>query len=406
MAPTYQKRVREENLKKVLRFIHRVGRTSRLTIAREFHLSPATVTSLVAELKRRGLVCENGFGESIGGRKPAILEFNTEWAWVVAAKIGAKRVRVGLANLKGELKSKIIEPIASLRFEDVVGQIIRMVHSLFESTPHPQILGMGVCCPGVIDREKGEVIKAVNLGWQNVPLQKLLAEHFQWPVFVEDGADAGALGEKWFGNGRDVKNLIYVVLGNGIGAGVILNGELYTGHQYVAGEFGHASIDFSGPLCPCGNRGCLELYASAPAIVRRVKEAIERGERTIIPSLVEARGELSGEIITEAAHLGDALALRVFRETGELLGQAIGNLVSVFDPEMVIIGGGLSLAHPVFFETIAETVKHQSLFLHRKPVAVQRAFFGGDSELVGAAALTVERIFGARVPTAEKEGEQ
>ncbi len=396
----YQRHVREENLKRVLRFIHRMGSTSRPTIAREFHLSPATVTSLVSELKRRGLVRENGFSESTGGRRPAILEFNTEWAWVIATKIGAKRVRVGLANLKGELKSKTIEPLASTSAEDVVQQIVRMVQKLLEATPHPRILGMGVCCPGVIDRETGEVVKAVNLGWHGVPLRELLAKYFSWPVFVEDGADAGALGEKWFGSGKEVRNLIYVVLGNGIGAGVILNGELYTGHQHVAGEFGHASIDFSGPPCPCGNRGCLELYASARAIVRRVQEALDRGEKTILRDLVKKRGELSGELVSEAAYLGDELALRVFRETGELLGKAIGNLVNIFDPEMVIIGGGLSLAHPVLFETIAETTKRQSLFLHRRPVEVRQAFFGGDSELVGAAALTVERIFGERVPAA------
>ncbi|MCS7241188.1 ROK family protein [Candidatus Caldatribacterium sp.] len=400
MTPVYQRRVREENLKKVLRLIHRVGSTSRPAIAREFRLSPATVTSLVAELKRRGLVRENGFGESTGGRKPAILEFNTEWAWVVAAKIGVKRVRVGLANLKGELKSKTVEPLVSSHFQDVIAQILRMVQALLVATPHPRILGMGVCCPGVIDRETGEVVKAVNLGWYNVPLQKLLSEHFEWPVFVEDGADAGALGEKWFGNGKDVKNLIYVVVGNGIGSGVIVNGELYTGHQHAAGEFGHTSIDFSGPPCPCGNRGCLELYASALAIVRKAQEAIAKGEPTIIRDLAEEEGELSGELISEAAFLGDAVALRIFQETGELLGKAIGNLVNIFDPEMVILGGGLSLAHPIFFETIATTVKHYSLFLHREPVEVRRAFFGGDSELVGAAALTVERVFGERVPGA------
>lgn len=394
MTLVYQRRVREENLKKVLRFIHRLGSTSRPVIAREFHLSPATVTSLVAELQGQGLVRENGFGASAGGRKPVLLEFNAEWAWVVAAKIGVKRVRVGLANLKGELKSKVIEPLASPHFQDVVAQILRMVKTLLEATPHPRILGMGVCCPGVIDQKTGEVQKAVNLGWYDVPLQRLLSEHFDWPVFVEDGADAGALGEKWFGNGRDVKNLIYVVLGNGIGSGIILNGELYTGHQHAAGEFGHTSIDFSGPPCPCGNRGCLELYASAPAIVRKAKEAIERGEQTLIRDLAEKRGTLSGELISEAAYLGDTVALRIFRETGELLGRAIGNLVNIFDPEMVIIGGGLSLAHPVFFETIAQTVTHQSLFLRRKPVEVRKAFFGGDSELVGAAALTVERVFG------------
>ncbi|MCX7730351.1 MAG: ROK family protein, partial [Candidatus Caldatribacterium sp.] len=275
-----------------------------------------------------------------------------------------------------------------------------MVQALLVATPHPRILGMGVCCPGVIDRETGEVVKAVNLGWYNVPLQKLLSEHFEWPVFVEDGADAGALGEKWFGNGKDVKNLIYVVVGNGIGSGVIVNGELYTGHQHAAGEFGHTSIDFSGPPCPCGNRGCLELYASALAIVRKAQEAIAKGEPTIIRDLAEEEGELSGELISEAAFLGDAVALRIFQETGELLGKAIGNLVNIFDPEMVILGGGLSLAHPIFFETIATTVKHYSLFLHREPVEVRRAFFGGDSELVGAAALTVERVFGERVPGA------
>jgi len=398
MTTLYQKRVREDNLRKVLRFIHRMGSTSRPAIAQELRLSPATVASLVAELEECGLVQEDGLGKSRGGRKPAILRFNAEWAWVVAAKIGVTRVRVGLANLKGELKGKRVEPLASRDPKDVVRQITHMVSVLLEELPHPRILGMGVCCPGVIDRETGEVLKAVNLGWENVPLKSLLAEHSPWPVFVEDGADAGALGEKWFGSGQDVENLIYVVVGNGIGSGIILHGELYTGQQHVAGEFGHTSIDFSGPLCPCGNRGCLELYVSARALVRRVEKALQQGEKTLICNFLEEGKDLTAELVSEAAYLGDPFALQLLEEAGTLLGRAIGNLVNLFDPELVVIGGGLSLAHPVFFESLKRTVEIQSLFLHRRPVAVRRAFFGGDSELVGAAALTVERVFGERVP--------
>ncbi|MGQ9746725.1 MAG: ROK family transcriptional regulator [Candidatus Caldatribacteriaceae bacterium] len=394
MPGNYQRRVHEDNLKRVFRFIHRHGTTSRPIIARELNLSPATVTNLINELRRMGVVKEEGFGESLGGRKPIIIDFDEDWGWVLVVRIGARRIHVGLANLNGELKVKKVDHLVSHDPDTVVTQIVMLTSSLLsEHVPH-RVIGMGVCCPGIIDPKRGEVIKAVNLQWESVPLQKMLSALFPWPVFVENSLDTGALGEKWFGVGRDVEDLLYINVGNGVGAGIISHGELVEGYQHAAGEFGHTSIDFSGPLCPCGNRGCVEMFASARAVVKKARSYIERGGKTYIRELLgENLESLTCEIIDEAARAGDLFALQLWQETGEILGRAIANLVNLLDPEVVVIGGGLSLAHPVFLDTLASVIWETTASLHRRRVEVRRAFFGRDSGLVGAAALTVERIF-------------
>jgi len=390
----YQWKIRRENLKRIIRFIHRKGVTSRTAISQELNLSPSAVTNLIASLIETGLVQENGFGQSLGGRRPTLLKFNKEWGWVIAVKIGVQRIHAGLANLNGELKAKKVFPLHSHDPEEVIHQTTELVASLLAEHPHRNnIIGVGVCCPGIINAESGEVVKAVNLGWEGVPLKDMLSAHFPWPVFVENVTDAGALGEKWFGSGKDADNLLYVNVGNGIGVGIISHGELYTGYQHAAGEFGHMSIDFSGPPCPCGNRGCLELYASAAAIIRKANERIKSGEATILHELaIKQERKITCELLSEAAYLGDSLALCIWQETGEILGQAIANLVNLFDPEVVVIGGGLSLAHPTFFETIAQVIRRTTSFLHPKEIEIRKAFFGKDSGLIGAAALTVEKI--------------
>jgi len=394
VAGVYQRRVRQENLKRVIRFIHRHGATNRLAIANALNLGLSTVTNLVAELEKEGLIREEGRGESLGGRKPAILNFDKEWGWVVAVKIGARRVHVGLANLDGELKAKKVEFLQSQDPPVVVHQICRLVSSILGEYPSQRIIGMGVCCPGIIDPRKGEVLKAVNLHWENVPLREMLAAHFPWPVFVENSLDTGALGEKWFGGARDVKDLLYINVGNGVGAGIIAHGELLEGYQHAAGEFGHTSVDLSGPPCPCGNRGCVELYVSAPALVKKAQLYMAQGGQTLIRELLNGgTQELTCEVIDQAARLGDGFALRLWEEAGQVLGRAIANLVNLLDPEIVVIGGGLSLAHPIFLQSVTATIWEITASLHRRKVEVRRAFFGRDSGLVGAAALTVERIF-------------
>ncbi|MGC8777144.1 MAG: ROK family transcriptional regulator [Candidatus Caldatribacteriaceae bacterium] len=394
MAGVYQKKVHEENLKRVIRFIHRHGTTNRIAIAQGLNLSLSAVTNLVTELRDNGLVYEEGFGQSVGGRRPVLLNFNKEWGWVIAVRIGARRVHVGLANLNGELKAKKVELLRSHDPQEVVHQVCDLTSALLNERTPRRIIGMGVCCPGIIDPQSGYVMKAVNLEWEDVPLRAMLTTRFPWPVFVDNSLDTGALGEKWFGVGKDAQDLLYVNVGNGVGVGIISHGELLEGYQHAAGEFGHTSIDLAGPPCPCGNRGCVELYVSAKAVIKKAQDYMEQGGKTYIGKLLEpSSGELTCEVIDQAAYLGDAFALRLWRETGAILGRAIANLVNLLDPEIVVIGGGLSLAHPVFLESVAAVIWETTTSLHRRKVEVRRAFFGRDSGLVGAAALTVERIF-------------
>src|SRR5574338_1710671 len=359
--------VREVNLSLILRSIHNEAPLSRAQLAAMTGLNKSTVSSLVEELLNLRLIHETGINSAGAGRPATLLEINPQAGYVVGVELGVDFVSVPLTNYLGEVLWRQFaeaDPAASL--ENTLEQILRLVDAGLEAARlnHWSLLGLGVAIPGTVDLDHGILIFSPNLHWHNIPLRKIFSERSGLKVFVENDANAAAIAEHRFGVARQSKDFIFVFAGVGIGGGLFLNGSLYRGRNGYAGELGHSPImaePYQSP-CHCGNRGCWETYANQYSIIQRVQSRLETKRSSVIPGLMEEEhAPLSIPLIKKAADLGDAEAIESFSEAGAAMGQGFASLINIFNPEMIILGGPLSLAGDYLLPFIQRTVVQHSL---------------------------------------------
>lgn len=232
---------------------------------------------------------------------------------------------------------------------------------LRRAVPHADLIGAGCGCPGPLDTRSGVVLLTPNLGWVNMPIRQRLTEGLGLRTAIDNDANCAVLGEWWQGAARGTRIAIGLTIGTGIGGGIIIDSRLYHGASDIAGEVGHMTIDANGRRCKCGNYGCVEAYASGPNIALRAVEALESGSASSLASYVG--GDLhrvTAQIVYQAAHAGDALALEVVKETAKFLGAAVGNLINIFNPEAVVIMGGVTLAGESLFEPLRREVSRRA----------------------------------------------
>jgi glucokinase-like ROK family protein len=381
-----QAAIKQTHRSAILRLIKDEGTISRTEISQRLHLSRTTATVIANELLEEGIVMHARKGTSHGGRRPALLSFNADFGHILAVEIGANNMALAVTNLGAGIKARTELRVNQHTPEAVVSDIIANSKELLREaglTPE-MLLGVGVNVPGLVDSEGGIVEKAVNLGWESVPLRELLQPHFGVPVAVIDKGDGGALGEKLFGVGQGCSDFIFITIGTGIGAGVMYRDVLFTGARNAAGEFGHISVDPSGRRCLCGNVGCLEHYCSAQAIVRMVQENCPPG------SILAGREDLTAYDVYLAALENDAFAAQVFDQVGTVLGKACVTLIHLFNPRKLVFGGGVSQAGDLLLAPIRKAVKEFAMASSRYDVEVVQAGLGPDSGLVGAAALVID----------------
>lgn len=284
--------------------------------------------------------------------------------------IGGTNIRLGIVDDKGKILCRKRFPTLKEQGKDkVIARLLKAIADVNKNSKYP-IRGIGIGCPGPLDSRKGIVLSPPNLpGWNKVPLKNIVQKRFKLPVILENDANCFALGEKWRGAAKGCKDIVCLTLGTGIGGAIILNGVLYTGKDGFGGELGHMSINFDGPKCGCGKRGCLEAYASATALVKRYK-----GKR-----------DVTSKEIYESALQGDGRAKKVLKETAFYLGVAISNFVNAFNPEIVVLGGGLAKAGDLIFPEIRRIVRKISLgpLLHNLKIAPAK--LGEDAGIIGAA---------------------
>lgn len=389
--------MKEINQSIVLNIIRNYGPISRAAIAKKTKLSSTTVSTLVDDLIKQEYLEEIGEGESSGGRRPILLKFNPASHFVIGVELEGRNISVAVTDLKINIINKSTEEIKNTDESSVVDEIINLVRQTIEKSKvkFEKIAGMGVGATGLIDTERGIIRQAVNLDWKNVPLKDLIENKFdQLPIYIDNIANVSALGEKWTGAGKEAKNLIYIRIGTGIGAGIVLNGTIYEGSNGNAGEIGHMTIEPNGPRCKCGNRGCLEVLASGSAIAKRAITEILGGRDTLIEKLTNGSvEEITAKIVAEAAEKGDKLALEIWEEIGEYLGIAIANLINMYNPEIIIIGGGVAQAGKLLFEPIKRTVKKRALPGPFKLAKIVSSQLGENVSTIGAASLALEKIF-------------
>lgn len=394
--------IRAINKQRVLRLIRSAGAISRADLAEQTGLTRPTVSAVVAELLEEGWVEELGTGESSGGRPPILLRFNPQARWVIGAELGAGHVRAILADLTGTVVRRVKYRVESNDPEQEIGRVETAVRELLADLPATRlpvpVAGVGLGITGLVDKQHGLWRYSPHFQVSDMPVVKLLEVRLGLPIWVENDARAMAWGERSFGAARGVDNLTFIRVGVGIGAGIIIGGELYGGAYEGAGEIGHMVVMQNGPHCRCGSDGCLETLASAVAIAKRARERITAGEPSLIAELVG--GDLDRILATsviEAADRGDNLALEVLAEAGRYLGLGIGSMINLLNPAMVVVGGGTSRAGEKLIRPIREAALSRALPAVREKVRIVQSALGEDSAPLGGAALVIEELF--RSPT-------
>ncbi len=308
---------------------------------------------------------------------------------IVGVDVGGSKINSILADAKGNIKAKDLRDTRAKRGPDAV--IERIIESIRQVASGNTVEGIGVGAAGACDTVNGIITSSPNLPqWVNIPLRDVIQRQFDCPVYLQNDATLAALGEHRFGGGKGVDHMIYVGVGTGIGGGIIIGGQLYSGASGSAGEFGHMTIDVNGPSCPCGNTGCWETLASGTALAREAVERIQEGQKTNILKFAEGKMErVSARKVHLAAQKGDRLANELIAQTGYYLGVGLVNLVNIFNPQLILIGGGLSRMGKLLTGPAANVVKEHAFELPAAAVSIEIAQLGVDAEALGAVALVL-----------------
>jgi len=309
---------------------------------------------------------------------------------VLAIDLGGTKIAAALISPDNRVIDKTHSlTLVSEGLQAVTSRIFSMIDRLLSegNTGSAQLDGIAIAAAGAIDTDKGLITSSPNLpGWINVPLRDIVSKRYGIYTCLLNDANAAALAEHRLGAGRGTTNLIYLTVSTGIGGGIIVNGELYSGTSGCAGELGHMTIDANGPECNCGNRGCLEALASGTAVANEAKRRIKEGDCSLLTDIVS--GDLEGitaEKVAMAAHSGDRLAMEVISRAAGYLGVGMVNLVNIFNPEMIIIGGGLSKMGELLLEPARQVVEQRAFPLCAGTVRIVTAELGDDAGVLGAA---------------------
>ncbi len=390
--------VREINLSTVLRYLHASAPLSRAGLAQLTGLNKTTVSSLVEELLNRGLLRELGLDTSSGGRPATLLDLDPEAGCIIGVALGVDFVSAILSDTLGQIRWRRLQQTDPMQSQKtMIDLTLRIVDEAATAgrSSGARLLGLGLATPGTVNLQDGVLVFSPNLQWHNVPLRVIFQEHTGLPVFVDNDANAAAVAEHLFGVARQAQNFLSVFCGVGVGGGLFLNGQLYRGAHGFAGEIGHTNfmVEHYRRPCRCGNRGCWETSVAQDAVLERIRTRLAARRDSLIPRLMAEQGlPLTLSVVIQAADASDAEAIEALTETGSLLGLGVANLISIFNPEMIVIGGPLSAAGKYLLPAIKEAAGRTVLPEIYQQVQILLSAFGPDASVVGAAALVVEAL--------------
>jgi N-acetylglucosamine repressor len=347
----------------ILDTIRNKGPIARSKIAEMLELSPTTVASAVNELMREGFVSELGEGESSGGRKPILVRFDPDNLFIIGVSITHLGVSIAELNLDAKISKKRFAAFSSLSGEHILSHTLMEIESFIK--PYKDLtrcLGISIISAGIVDANNGVIRYNSRLGLADVPLKKMVEERFGLTAWVDNDINAIVLAEKYLGGYTDRNHLIYVKASDGIGAGIIVNGGVLRGFNGGAGEFGHTTIDWSGTRCHCGNIGCIGNYADWSALYSRILSEISRGTKTAVLELAGGDiTQINPAAFREAVRAGDGLAIELAEDAAIHLSAGIINLVNLFNPEVIFIGGELIQGNELMMTLVKEKVYKPSV---------------------------------------------
>ncbi|MGW0855717.1 ROK family transcriptional regulator [Streptomyces sp. NPDC002690] len=379
-TPGSQTSLHRANLERVVRAVRMAGSLTQAEIARSTGLSAATVSNIVRELKDGGTV--EVTPTSAGGRRARSVSLSGDAGVVIGVDFGHTHLRVAIGNLAHQVLAEESEPLdVDASSADGFGRAEALVNRLIRTTGIGQdkVIGVGLGVPGPIDVESGTLGSTSILpGWTGINPSAELAARLGVPVYVDNDANLGALGELVWGSGRGVRDLAYIKVASGVGAGLVINGAIYRGPGGTAGEIGHITLDEAGPVCRCGNRGCLETFTAA---------------RYVLPLLRPSHGpDLTMDRVVQLAREGDPGCRRVIADVGRHIGSGVANLCNLLNPSRVVLGGSLAEAGELVLGPIRDSVARYSIPSAARQLSVLPGALGGRAEVLGALALVLSEM--------------
>ena len=369
---------------------------SRSEITEVLGVSRSKISLEVGCLIGAGLLVEDGLAKSEGGRRSSLLRIPRAAGLIAAVDLGATSTDVALTTLGGEFLVHRAEPG---EVKDgprrVLGRVKELLSALLteQRADAKDVLAIGVGVPGPVEHASG-VLRSPPImpGWDGFPICSVFAGEYDAPVFVDNDVNVMALGEHREGVGKGEDNVLFVKIGTGIGGGIIADGHLQRGSQGCAGDIGHICVDPEGPVCSCGNRGCLEAMAAAPAIAAKAERWAREGLSPVLEEMFDERGALTARDVGEAASLGDYHALQIIRESGRLVGQVLATLVSTLNPSIIVVGGGVANIGNSLLAEIRSTVYRRSLPLATRNLPIVLSKLDQKAGVTGAGVLAAEGV--------------
>ena len=383
----------------VIRALRKKGQISRSHVSDITGWSKAKTSSEIRALIDKGYLMEKDEGISEGGRKPKLLRFNDQIGFVVGIDIGATSIDVILADIFGNILQRQSEPgdvrqppqSVLQRCRELVLEIVAA-----QGCHQDQILGIGVGVPGPVDFSRGVLVAPPLMpDWENFPIRSFLKETFPSAyVVVDNDVNIMALGEQRYGDAVGLDHFIFIKIGTGIGSGIISNGKIHRGSNGCAGDIGHICVDKQGPICKCGNRGCLEAMAAGPAITEKASRAAQNGESDLLLRMMkENGGVMSPELVSAACREGDEAALEIIRSSGQMIGDVLAGLVNFFNPSHIFVAGGISNFGNHLLVAIRRAVLRRSLPLATTDLQINFSHIGAIAGNKGVIALVLEYLF-------------
>jgi glucokinase-like ROK family protein len=382
-----QSLARKHNSSIILNLLRLEGALSRATLAKRIGLTRSTVSRIVNELIDDDLVMEMKLSQGKNGRPGMLLELNPKGGSAIGIEIGVNFITIMLTDFKANViwrkRATLSDDASSDEYLEKAEQLAREASDIAQAR-HLRKMGIGVGVWGLVDYNKGVIRFAPNLKWRDIPLQQNWEKKFRVPVYLENDANASALGEYYFGAGRNIENFLYMSMDIGVGGGIISGGKLFRGSSGYAGEIGHMMIDPHGELCSCGKVGCLETKVGRRVIIQHYQARTRKSSIAL-------------EEIIQRGKEGEEDAIEIFEEVAEALGLGIGNLVNIFNPQRIILGWSLGQAYELLLPTLQKTIQKNSLSDPLAKMDVVPYTNGADDCLLGCIALVLDEIIRERI---------
>lgn len=385
--------VRRFNRSLVLQTIRAHSPISRIELTELTTLTPTTITSLVDEFIKYGLVKEIGNIKGGVGRSRTLISINSEAYYVLGIDLARTSISAGIVDLAGNLLTvKRVSSDLNQHFPVTLNTLEETIHSLLDeisSQIKEKIIAIGIGSPGPLSPSKGVIISPPNFtGWSNIPLKEIMEREFGLPTFIENDAKACALGERWFGCCKNTDNFVYLAVGTGVGAGIIIDGDIYRGEGELAGEIGHTTIDINGPRCSCGNYGCLEIYTSVISLIDRIEK--EEGLKSLIRD---------GHIETlssfyRSAREGNIRAVEILNDYCFWVGVGVVNIINTLSPSAVVLGReALINGSDLIIPRVEKVVAERSFFTTSQQTRILASSIGQDTGVIGAATIALQEFY-------------